>query len=70
MFISSPLIREGGWGLGAGVEEPSQTVTGSPQPRSVATQAAEDSPPIRAMLAARDHGIWGLAGSDPPSDGP
>lgn len=67
MFISSPLIREGGWGLGGGWGRAFSNLPSSPQPHSVAMQEQRSRP---LVLEVRDHGIWVLAGSSPSSDSP
>lgn len=64
MFISSPLIRGGGWGLGrGGGEELSRTFAGSPQPCGVTMQAVEE--PSSCPSHGGSEGPWDFgAGKD------
>lgn len=57
MFISSPLIRGGGWGLRGMGEDPSRTFAGSPQAHGVAMQAAEESSRLGHAGRKRPQGL-------------
>lgn len=67
MYISSPLIRGGGWGLRRVGRAFSNLHWQPPAPWHGQWRS---HPPIQATLAVRNRGIWVLAGSSPSSDAP